>query len=221
MESVLNIPLASAYPRGWCGSSRPRSFTDPSLAVSGQLSAITPVWPQTRNERRIMRFETAKMLFYAAIDKGAAFRTVKRRFQEQISMPLCLLTIRGSGVHGVCGLLWRQGRPESRHSAAETLADDLVRREGNVSKGSEPLPQSGRARGYTGCVRCERSNQGPTPDRGNTFPALGSLEPLSRLALPFACFFPDRPAFSHLYAVFVGACVLIRYAVDLFSLESV
>jgi hypothetical protein len=34
------------------------------------------------SERRLMRLQTAKALFYAAIDKGAAFRTVERRFRE-------------------------------------------------------------------------------------------------------------------------------------------
>ena|SRR5579871_3583636 len=38
------------------------------------------------SERRIMRFLTAKMLFIAAIDMGAAFRTVKRRFREVLSL---------------------------------------------------------------------------------------------------------------------------------------
>lgn len=37
-------------------------------------------------ERQIVRFQTAKMLFYAAIDKGAAFRTVERRCREVLSL---------------------------------------------------------------------------------------------------------------------------------------
>ena len=37
-------------------------------------------------ERRLMRCETAGMLFHAAIDRGAAFRTVERLFREALSL---------------------------------------------------------------------------------------------------------------------------------------
>jgi hypothetical protein len=86
-------------------------------------------------ERQIIRFQTAKMLFYAAIDKGAAFRTVERRFREVLSLSGGEL-LSDVAVHvnfgDYCGC---QGQPGAGIRPLEHLQAKLNRLEGSVPKG--------------------------------------------------------------------------------------
>lgn len=87
------------------------------------------------SERQMIRFQTAKMLFYAAIDKGAAFRTVERRFREVLSLSRGDLR---SDVYvhmefaDYCGC---RGRPGCGIRRLERLQARLNRPAGRVPKG--------------------------------------------------------------------------------------
>src|SRR5262245_45449323 len=56
--------------------------------VHRSLSAERLYSPQAADEveRQVMRRQTARMLFCAAVDKGAVFRTVERRFREVVNL---------------------------------------------------------------------------------------------------------------------------------------
>jgi hypothetical protein len=86
-------------------------------------------------EKRIMRVETARMLFHAAIDKGAAFHTVKRRFLEVLSLPSRYLPFEVATYLEFAAYCERQGRTSAAIRLLEWLEADLRRRKGSVSRG--------------------------------------------------------------------------------------
>jgi hypothetical protein len=90
------------------------------------------------SERQEMRAATANLLFYAAIDKGAAFHTVERRFREVLSLSCGDLASVASDVAVsmnfavFCG---SRGRPAAGVRRLEHLEAELNRVEGSVPKG--------------------------------------------------------------------------------------
>jgi hypothetical protein len=85
-------------------------------------------------ERRVMRVEAAKMLFYAAIDKGAAFRTVESRFREVLNLPCGYLpseVVAHTEFAAYCG---SQGRAKVGIRRLEQLRADLEHWEGHAPK---------------------------------------------------------------------------------------
>lgn len=86
-------------------------------------------------ERRAMRIGTAKMLFYAAVDKGATFRTVQRRFSEVLSLPSGYLPAEVAVYTEFAAYCDREGRPAVAIGLLEGLQADLKRWEGRVAKG--------------------------------------------------------------------------------------
>jgi hypothetical protein len=80
-------------------------------------------------ERRVMRVETARMLFYAAIDKGAAFRTVENRYREVLSLPCGYLPSDVAAQTGFAAYCGSQGRAGVGVRLLEQLRADLGRRE--------------------------------------------------------------------------------------------
>jgi hypothetical protein len=85
-------------------------------------------------ERRVMRVETAKMLFYAAIDKGAAFRTVESRFREVLSVPCGYLPSEVAVYTAFAASCGSQGRDEVGIRRLEQLRADLGRWEYHTPK---------------------------------------------------------------------------------------
>jgi len=90
-------------------------------------------------ERRLMRFQTEKMLFDAALDRGAVFRTVQRRFRAVLRLPcdylpsyLISLVMMHIVFANYCG---RRGRSRAGIRLLEGLATDLERWKGSVPKG--------------------------------------------------------------------------------------
>src|SRR5262249_28488472 len=81
-------------------------------------------------ERQLMRSQTEGMLFDAALDRGAVFRTVQRRFRAMVGQP-CGYLPSVVAVHVVfadyCG---RRGRRRAGIRLLEGLAADLERQEG-------------------------------------------------------------------------------------------
>jgi hypothetical protein len=82
-----------------------------------------------------MRVETAKMLFDAAVDYGAAFRTVRRRFAEVLSLPCGYLPSEVAVYTEFAAYCGRQGWPRAGVRLLEGLEADLTRWEGRVPKG--------------------------------------------------------------------------------------
>jgi hypothetical protein len=86
-------------------------------------------------DRHVMRVHMAKMLFYAAIDKGAAFRTVQRRFLEVLSLPSGYLPSEVAAYTEFAVYCQSQGRARAGIRLLEGLEADLDRWEGSVAKG--------------------------------------------------------------------------------------
>jgi hypothetical protein len=88
-----------------------------------------------KTEQLVMRTETAAMLFCAAIDKGAAFRTVEHRFRKLGSLPcsyLPSLVWRYAEFGDYCR---RQGKRSRGIQLLETLQARMNCPKGKVPKG--------------------------------------------------------------------------------------
>jgi hypothetical protein len=86
-------------------------------------------------EKRVIRTETVSMLFYAAIEKGATFRTVQQRFREVVSLPCGYLPSEVAAYAEFAVYCQRRGRPGIGIRLLERLEAEFQRRESSVAKG--------------------------------------------------------------------------------------